>query len=404
MANRPFTGAGWTGDLPFSPKKRQAYEDKLAPRHVVQIEDDIEEVLPATPPRRFEIGDSEAEDSDDEDDLFPDFHDLVPSANRSAGIATSTPTKKPLNTNLLPAGALSPERRKKEFSALIKDAEEAKNLDKIANEAELAYSSPPKYVRPENLDDRTLYERAVDIVQDEAGEVDSEQEEQFAKIRRVMQRQAATHSAPHYYFFAPVDDEAFAGGSPSRRTAGPLQKPGSSHEISLAMKSKLATKFFLEPGINLPDDLVVWILGVFPTERSEWVREEYLQILTQRTMQMGKLVDEKQLKQWFLSVGADKDAVSLGEKGEVAMQRDAPMDHRDWSTFYNTLELLRQCCHTIRDDVAIYAAVILLRASMDSEVRLQASLAAPINETLLTLVSNVPKAVREKFVSASLLM
>jgi hypothetical protein len=297
----------------------------------------------------------------------------------------------------------SPQKKLADFMAIIKDAEEADELDKIQLSGASDFGSSPSHDRSDKLEGRALLEQAVSIAQYEEGGDDSDKEQHFARVRQAMDRQAADHTTPYYYFFAPVNDSSSAPGTPPRDFLGSLKPASNAHQISLAVESKLATKYLRDPGLNLPDELLDWILDVFPTERSEAARAEYLQILTQRPLEVGRLINEQKLKQWFISIGADKHAISHIVQGKSVRQRNASKTPRDWTAFHNIMELLRRCCKLLTVDTLIHAAVFLLRASMDSELRLQASLVTVVNDTLAVLAANCPDAKREKFVSFALL-
>ena len=178
--------------------------------------------------------------------------------------------------------------------------------------------------------------------------------------------------------------------------------PQHAHKFDLAIRSKLASKFQAKPGIVLPDELLVYILDTFPRERSEAKRAEYLEILTDHALQVGNLINEERLRRLFMGIGADQHAISYGQQGKAVALRDASRTSRDWTPFYNIMMLLRHCCGWMAVDPLVHATVFLLRASMDSEIRLQANVATVVNDTLATLTANCPDQEREKFVSFSL--
>lgn len=398
MSGGNTTGPGWSADLVFSPKKHKAYEDKLGSESPARFDHRINEILRKMPPETREIADSDS-DAVDDGDALDDLE--LPSLAAMFKVKEPT-TKKPLR---LPSSQSSqeatPEKKMANFMAIIKDAEEVDELDKMQEAAAIDLNSSPSRNRSDRLEGRALYEQAVNIVQGEDDGDDSDKEQHFARVRQAMDRQATEHSAPCYYFFAPLIEAPSAPGTPARVSPGPTKAPVNAHLFSLSVESKLATKYRKSPGVALPDELLVWILDIFPTERSETVRAEYLQILTDRDLQVGKLISEERLKQWFISIGADQHAITHGEQGNSVAPRDASKTSRDWTPFYNIMELLRLCCGWMTVSPRIHAAVFLLRASMDSEVRLQASLATVVNDTLAILAAKTPDAEREKFVSLS---
>lgn len=399
MSGANTTGPGWSADLVFSPKKRRAYEDKLGAESPARFDHRINDVLPKKPPQTREIADSDSDalDDDDDDDLE------LPSLNAMYGIREPT-GKKPLRIRSGHSSVeATPEKKLADFMAIIRDTEEVNELDRMQEASAIDLNSSPSRNRSDKPEARALYKHAVNIAQGETDAVDSDTEQHYTRVRQAMERQAAEHMAPCYYFFAPPTETLSAPGTPARATPGPTTAPRTAHLFDLSIQSKLATKYSGKPGIALPDELLVWILDVFPAEESEAVRAEYLQILTGRSTQVGKLIDEERLKQWFLRIGADERAISHGEQANTVTVRGAPTTSRDWRPFHNIMELLRRCCSWMAINPLIHAAVFLLRASMDSEVRLRANLATVLNDTLATLAANNPDAEREKFVRFPLL-
>ena len=398
MSGDHASGAGWTADLIFSPKKQKAYEDRLGTDSPIRFDHRINEVLQRTPPQPREIPDSDSEDEDD-DEEFPDLF-AKPSANAAAKrLARKTTGSSPSSIEA------NPEKRWAQFQALIDDAKEANELDQLQESAASEVDEKPGHERADKLEGRALYGQAVDIVRDAASGDDSDTEQRFTRVRQAMDRQSAAHTTPYYYFFAPVNDGSSAPGTPSRTRRGSPKAANADGELELAVQSKLATKFMKEPGrdypdIDLPDELIIWILDVFPTEKSEAAREEFLQILEKQEPQVRRLFKGKQLERMFLDVGAEEDAVSLGRNGRVEGQRAASKNSRDWTPVYNILQLLRRCCGILDVNAQIHAVLLLLRASMDGEVRLQANIATAIIDTLVALISTVPSPQREMFVSS----
>lgn len=396
MSGLSTNGSGWTLDLPFSPKKQKAYEDKLGSSRPVRYDHRISEILqPKTMAQPRVIADSDEEDDDDDD-----FPDLLVSAN--------APPSKPAKTTLtFPSSQSSdqpsPKKVFEDFMAIINDAEEADEIDKLQQSAASVDVDSPSRERSDKLQGRALFEEAVNIVKNEADEDDSDTDQHLLRVRQALDRQAAAHSTPYYYFFGPVKDESSAPQTPSLVSNPSQRAADNALRINLAVESKLMTNFFPESGVNLPDELIVWILDVFPAEKSEAIREEYLQIMTTRPEQVGGLVNERRLKQLFLGIGADDGAISFGVQGKFVGEREASRGTRDWRPFYNVLELLRRCCDMFTFETQVHVAVFLLRASMDSEVRLQASLASTINDTLATLSSKSRSLEREKLVGDTLL-
>ncbi|OIW31018.1 hypothetical protein CONLIGDRAFT_679764 [Coniochaeta ligniaria NRRL 30616] len=392
MSGDKSTGPGWMANLPFSPKKHKAYEDKLGAERPAKFDRRITDFFQKMPQQAKEIPDSDSDALGDDDDDVE-----LPSLN--ALLKTTGPSTKPAFTFRSSQSSLEPSPQKKwaDFMAIIKDGEEAKELDKMQDSATSDNDSSPIRGRSDKLEGRALLKQAVNIAQDEDGGDDSDKEQHFARVRQAMDRQAAAHTTPCYYFFAPVNERSLAPGTPNRLSLGALKAANHTHQVGLSVQSKLATKYLGDPGINLPDELLDWILDVFPTERSEAVRAEYRQILTQRPLEVGRLITEKKLKQWFISIGADEHAISHRVQARSVGQREAPKTSRDWTPFRNIMELLRHCCGWLTVDTLIHAAVFLLRAAMDSELRIQANLATIVNDTLATLAANCPDDEREKF-------
>lgn len=401
MSGDKSTGAGWMADLAFSPKKHKAFDDKLGVGSPTKFDHRLNEVLRKMPPQPREIPDSDPDalDDDDEDDdaEFPSLNAMFgieePSNKRAFRLPSRQSSHEP-----------SPQKKMADFMAIIKDAEEADELNKLEHSTGRGYNGSPIRAESDKLEGRALLEQAVNIAQAEEDRDDSDNEQHFARVRQAMDRQAATHSTPFYYFFAPVNDERPSPGTPAGVSISSLDRANHAHQTGLAVQSKLATKYLKDPGIILPDELLDWILDAYPTERSEAVRTEYLQILTQRPLKLGKLINEEKLKQWFISIGADRHAVSLGIQAKSVGQRDPPKASRDWTPFHNIMELLRCCCAWLSVDTLIHAVVFLLRAAMDSELRLQANVATVVNDTLTTLAANCPDIEQEKFVSLALLL
>lgn len=405
MSGENSTGAGWMANLAFSPKKHKAYEDRLGAESPARFDHRLNEVLRKMPPQPREIPDSDSDALDDDNDDDDDDDVELPSLNAMLGIVEPSKTKRAAFRLRSSQSSQEPSPQKKlaDFMAIIQDAKEANELDKMQNPSASLSDSSPSCHSSDKLGGRALLEQAVNIAQAEDGEDDSDKEQHFARVRQAMDRQAAAYTTPYYYFLAPVNDDFSAPGTPARVSLHPLKDANNTYQMSLAVQSKLATKYLRDPGINLPDELLGWILDVFPTERSEAIRAEYLQILTQRPLRMSELINEEKLKHWFISIGADENAVSHTVQGKSVGKRDAPKITRDWTPFHNIMELIRRCCGWLAVDTLIHATVYLLRATMDSELREQANLATAINDTLATLAANCPDAEREKFVSYSAL-
>lgn len=396
MSGNKATGPGWSADLVFSPKKHKAYEDKLGSESPARFDHRINEVLRKMPPQAREIADS---DSDALDDGYDDEDDLeLPSLNAMYGIKDAVAKKSLRLRSSQSSQEATPEKKLADFMAIIRDTEEVNELDRMEEAARTDLDSSPSRKRSDKPEGRALYEQAVNIAQGENDADNSDTEQHFARVRQAMDRQAAEHTAPSYYFFTPLGEALSAPGTPPRITPAAMTAPINVHLFDLSTRSKLATKYSGKPDVALPDDLLVWILDVFPTEKSEAVRAEYLQILTDRSAQVGKVINEDRLKQWFLRIGADEHALSHERQGNTVVPRGAPETSRDWTPFHGIMELLQHCCGWMTINPLIHAAVFLLRASMDSEVRLRANLATVVNDTLATLAAKTPDAERERFV------
>lgn len=393
-------GAGWTAELAITPKKHKAFEDKLGSETPVRFSHRINQVSRKAPPQTREIADSDSDSLDDNDDDDVE----LPSLDVMFGVKSGKTTRPFSLRSGQSSVEATPEKKLADFMAVIKDTEDANELDRMEAAMADGRNSSPLGDGPGRLEGRALFEEAVNLVQDEDDGGDSDKDQHYARVRQAMDRQAAEHTAPSYYFFVPVTEASSspgtpAGGSPS---PGPMPGPNHPHMFDLAIRSRLASKFQVKPGIVLPDELLIWILETFSTERSEARRAECLQILTDHNLQVGNLIDEERLRRLFISIGAQKHAISYGQQGRTVALRDASKTSRDWTPFCNIMMLLRHCCGWMAVDALVHASVFLLRASMDSEVRLQANIATVVNDTIATLTANCPDQEREKFVSFSL--
>ncbi|KAB5562937.1 hypothetical protein GE09DRAFT_764691 [Coniochaeta sp. 2T2.1] len=411
-------GKPWTAELPFSPKKHKAFEDKFSSSSPVRFDHRLNEVLGRTPPRTpaspaaparprpVVIADSDEDDDDDSDDEFADLYTLLKGVPTKKPAAVAAATKKKESDLRLKKllDEPSPEKKLAEFQSYIDEIKETNELHEIAKLADADRKPSASRIRSDKLGSRALFEKAVDVVKDEDDEDgdNSDKEQHRAKVKQALDRQASAGGVPSYHFFAPPEEgESPVPAAPSYIELGPWKGERNSYQFSLAIQSKLATKYLRKPGIDLPDELLEWILDVYPTERSETVRAEYLQILMHDSdairQQVSKLISKEKLQQWFIGIGADKNAVSFGKPGTYRRQGVAQGISRDWAPFERLMELLSECSHLMLLDTLVSTAHLLLRASMDDEVRLQPNLTTAISDALASLTGSCRAAEREIF-------
>lgn len=400
---------------------------------------------------RDEIPDSDSGFSSDDDEL-PSLDALFKSRNGDAGSVFTR------SARVLSSDPLRPEEDRQErwesFMELIKDGEDDVLVVDNAPVAAAQLPRRPSIAASNKSDDDDaghLFDEAVNLVKgSEDVDMDSDEDQHWGRVRQAMDRQASTRAAPFYYFFKETgepqkvikctcgfngengsavycetcetwqhihctypdhEDEAGQLGFPHwcvdckppprpfLQYAHDKYNPARPLHFGLALQTELASKFSNTGiAINVPDELLLWIFRAYPSERSARTRAEYSRVLLDNPRRVRDAVDDEQVKRWFLRSGGDKDAIILRAKGIIAKQRKSEIE-RDWRPFQNVLELLRTCCSCFRTQALISAVVLLLRASMDSEVRVNAAISAAIVETLSILISSVHETRREYFVS-----
>jgi hypothetical protein len=403
---------------------------------------------------KLEIPDSDSDFSDD--DELPSLDALFKTQPRSSGAAGTVFSK---SAKVASSDPLKSEDNREEkwaeFMELIQEGEEDDDFDAVPQAAPRP-SRRPSTPSEEAGDSQNLFDHAVNLVKgggSDDEDMNSDEDQHWARIRQAMDRQSSTRSAPVYYFFKETEDtdeevvkcrcgstedigymvecetcktwqhikcyypnnqkEARQPGFAHRcddckpppqlflQYAHETLKPARPRHFSLALHTKLSTKFSSSgAAINLPDELLVWIMRAFPIERHEQIREEYSRILLDYPKRVRDLVDEDQVKRWFLRSGALDEAVTLRAKGKAAKQRHSSPE-RNWLPFQNVLGLLKTCCGSFCTDALVCAVVLLLRTSMDGEVRVNATVSTAVMDTLVALTTAVHETRREYFVSTS---
>lgn len=400
---------------------------------------------------RMEIPDSDSDSSDDELPSLDALFKTQPKSSGSVGTVFQKSTRFNSSDRVRPEE--NREQRWAELMELIEDAEEDDQIDRMQEEAAVV----EVFRRPSSADAedrRGFLDHAVNLVKGDRSDeepLDSGDDHHWSRVRQAMDRQGSAHSAPFYYFFTdnqePQEDiikckcgskeeegnmiecEAcktwqhtecyYPGNQEQANQAGfthwcadckpPPQhflryghetlRPVRPRHFSLALHTHMATKMpSAGRSMNLPDELILCVMRAFSSETSERIREEYSQILLDCPKQIRKRVDADQVKRLFLKCGATEEGVTLRAKGRVSKQRD-PAGERDWTPFLGVMGLLRTCCGSFGTDALICAVVLLLRASTDNEVRVNATISTTITETLMALTSAVNRARRGYFVS-----
>jgi hypothetical protein len=401
----------------------------------------------------MEIPDSDSDSSDDELPSLDALFKTQPKSSGSVGTVFQRSTR--VNSSDRLKSEDNREERWAELMELIEDAEEDDEVDRMQQAAAGVSRRSPS---TDAGDRQEFLDQAVNLVKGGGSDeepMDSDEDHHWSRVRQAMDRQGSAHSAPFYYFFGdneePVEDiiqcrcgskeeegnmiecetcktwqhtECYYPDNPEQanqpgithRCEGckpPPQhfiqygheklRPARPRHFSLALLTQMAIKMpSTGRSMDLPDELLLWVIRAFPSETSERTREEYTQILLEYPQQIRNLVGEDQVKRLFLKCGATEEAVTLRAKSRVSKQRN-PTWGRDWTPFLGVISFLRICCGSFRTDALICAVVLLLRASMDSEVRMNATISTTVTETLMALTSAVHGTKREYFVSLCVL-
>jgi hypothetical protein len=399
----------------------------------------------------MEIPDSDSVSSDDELPSLDALFKTRPKSSDSVGTVFQKSTR--FNSSDRMRSENNREQRWAELMELIEDAEEDDEIDRMQEQAAAAEVSG-RSSSAEAEDKQGFLDHAVSLVKGDGSDaepMDSDADHHWSRVRQAMERQGSAHSAPFYCFFTDnqepqadvikckcgskeeegsmIECEAcktwqhteccYLGNQEQAHQPGFTHwcedcKPPSQHflryghetlrpvrprHFSLALHTHMTTKMpSAGRSMNLPDELLLWVMRAFSSETSERIREEYSQILLDCPKQIRKLVDVDQVKRLFLKCGATEEAVTFRAKSRVSKQRN-PAGERDWTPFLGVMSLLRTCCGSLGTDALICAVVLLLRASMDNEVRVNATISTTITETLMALTSAVNRARRGYFVS-----
>ncbi|RKU45364.1 hypothetical protein DL546_001185 [Coniochaeta pulveracea] len=397
---------------------------------------------------RMEVPDSDSDFSDDE---LPSLDALLNTQPKSSGSVGTVFQK---STRLKSSDRLKSEdnreQRWAELMELIEDAEEDDEVDRMQQEA--AAEVPRRSPSAGAEDRQGFLDHAVHLVKGDRSDeepMDSDEDHHWSRMRQAMDRQGTAQSAPSYCFFInnqePGEDVVKCKCGSKEENGNmiecetcktwqhieccypdnqkqasqpdfahwcedckpPAQQyfhyihetlgPARPRHFGLALHTNMATKMpSAGRNISLPDEMLLWILRTLLSEASERIREEYTQILLEHPRQIRKLVDVEQIKRLFLKCGATEEAVTLRVKYKVSNQRE-PTSGRDWTTFLSVMSLLRTCCGSFGTDTLICAVVLLLRASMDNEVRINATISTGVTDTLMALISAVNRSRRACF-------
>jgi hypothetical protein len=196
-----------------------------------------------------------------------------------------------------------------------------------------------------------------------------DQQADVDKVLRAMERTEATVTKLRFYFFQRSESASITVGSPFPQ--GIKTKPWnlladkSSREqlIRSGMPYAVASKMK-----ELPDALFHWTMDEICTERSCFLRREYIRIVVPCAEQIRHRVSAGRLQQLFLRIGIHTEVKDF--KGKLHPVPEAPDLYagRDWSSLIDFLGLLSAIASNLDMAAITYAVKMLLRMAVDRVV------------------------------------
>ncbi|POS82914.1 hypothetical protein EPUL_004772 [Erysiphe pulchra] len=211
------------------------------------------------------------------------------------------------------------------------------------------------------------------------------------KIKGAIEKTEASSMHKRWYFFHPQPKNSDV----VRRKLPIATIPESwKHEMENHEKRKQAfVSGFVEDlvsmGKTLPDDLFLWLIDEVCWQECDVLRNSYIAVLTQSSIQIQRLMGPEVITNLFLHLNGTTESTNIKKKIQLIEEIPDYYADQDWSALLSILSFFTQVTDAMSQEARTRLACILLRISVDILILKNVDIFYRVQKTLENLCKSI---------------